>query len=72
LRCTSTNALTRKSTSLAYAEIYLAIAHIARRIDFELYETTVDNITVYRELGIGCPKVGLLGVKAIVSGIVEE
>ncbi|KAJ5757735.1 uncharacterized protein N7511_006429 [Penicillium nucicola] len=57
--------------NLAYAEIYLALAHIARRIDFELYETTVDNITVYRELGIGCPKTGLLGVRATVSGIVK-
>ncbi|KAJ5312793.1 hypothetical protein N7508_003623 [Penicillium antarcticum] len=58
--------------NLAYAEIYLALAHIARRIDFELYETTVDNITVYRELGIGCPKTGLLGVRAIVTGILEK
>ncbi|KAJ6019622.1 hypothetical protein N7522_001689 [Penicillium canescens] len=57
--------------NLAYAEIYLALAHIARRIDFALYETTVDNIAVYRDLGIGCPKVGFLGVRAIVTGIVE-
>ncbi|KAJ5558222.1 hypothetical protein N7535_008437 [Penicillium sp. DV-2018c] len=58
--------------NLAYAEIYLAIAHIARRIDFELYETTADNICVYRDLGIGCPKEGLFGVRARVTGLVEE
>jgi hypothetical protein len=61
-----------EKNSLAYAEIYLALAHIARRINFALYETTVDNIAVYRDMGIGCPKVGFLGVRAIVAGIVEE
>ncbi|KAJ5121288.1 uncharacterized protein N7515_009249 [Penicillium bovifimosum] len=58
--------------NLAYAEVYLAIAHIARRIDFELYETTTDNICVYRDLGIGCPKEGLFGVRVTVKGLVEE
>ncbi|CAG8196161.1 unnamed protein product [Penicillium salamii] len=58
--------------NLAYAEIYLALAHIARRIDFTLYETTVENITVYRDKAIGCPEVGLFNVRATVSGIVEE
>ena len=58
--------------SLAYAEIYLSLAHIARRFDFELYETTTDNICVYRDMGIGCPKIGLFGVRATVVGLVEE
>lgn len=58
--------------SLAYAEIYLSIAHIARRIDFALYETTPENIRVYRDLGIGCPKVGLFGVRATVESIIKE
>jgi hypothetical protein len=63
---------TEPLSSLAYAEIYLSLAHIARRIDFALYETTTDNICVYRDLGIGCPEVGLFGVKATVKGLVEE
>lgn len=50
----------------------MALAHIARRIDFTLYETTVENITVYRDKAIGCPEVGLFNVRATVSGIVEE
>ncbi|CAG8020504.1 unnamed protein product [Penicillium nalgiovense] len=58
--------------NLAYAEIYLSIAHIARRINFALYETTTDNICVYRDMGIGCPEVGLFGVRATVEGLVEE
>jgi hypothetical protein len=58
--------------SLAYAEIYLAVAHISRRIDFALHETTADNICVYRDKAIGCPKVGLFGVQATVESIVDE
>ncbi|KAJ5250815.1 hypothetical protein N7489_001225 [Penicillium chrysogenum] len=58
--------------NLAYAEIYLSLAHIARRIDFALYETTTDNICVCRDMGIGCPDVGLFGVRATVEGLVEE
>ncbi|KAJ5491962.1 Cytochrome P450 [Penicillium expansum] len=58
--------------NLAYAEVYLSLAHIARRVDFALHETTTDNICVYRDMGIGCPKVGLFGVKATVAGLVEE
>lgn len=60
------------SSSLAYAEIYLSLAHISRRVNFALYETTTDNICVYRDMGIGCPEVGLFGVKATVEGLVEE
>ncbi|KOS41655.1 hypothetical protein ACN38_g7501 [Penicillium nordicum] len=58
--------------NLAYAEIYLSLAHIARRVNFALYETTTDNICVYRDMGIGCPEIGLFGVKATVEGLVEE
>lgn len=63
---------TKTLSSLAYAEIYLSLAHIARRVNFALYETTTDNIRVYRDMGIGCPEVGLFGVKATVEGLVEE
>jgi hypothetical protein len=64
-------ALTEKK-SLAYAEIYLALAHIVRRFDFAPYDTTVANVSVLRELGIGYPKEGRFGVRATVSAIVEE
>lgn len=63
---------TYKQYSLAYAEIYLAIAHIARRIEFSLYETTVDNISVYRDMAIGCPRVGMFGVRAAVESVIED
>lgn len=50
----------------------MTLAHIVRRFDFVLYETTVDNIAVYRELGIGYPKEGCFSVKVKVSAIVEK
>ncbi|KAJ5091969.1 hypothetical protein NUU61_006839 [Penicillium alfredii] len=58
--------------NLAYAEIYLALAHIVRRFDFALYETTVDNISVYRNLGVGYPKNGNFNVRATVEAILDE
>jgi hypothetical protein len=60
------------SNSLAYAEIYMSLAHIIRRFDFVLHETTMNNITVYRELGIGYPKEGCFNVKAKVESIIEK
>ena len=58
--------------SLAYAEIYMTLAVFARCFDMELFETTEDNIRFVRELGVACPKEGHLGVKAVVTGIVNE
>jgi len=49
----------------------MSLAHITRRFDFVL-ETTIENIAVYRELGIGYPKQGCFNVKAKVSAIVEK
>ncbi|KAJ5152129.1 hypothetical protein N7492_010424 [Penicillium capsulatum] len=58
--------------NLAYAEIYLTIAHIARRFEFTLHECTVDNVSVYRDLGVGCPKTGHFDVQAKVSAVLES
>jgi hypothetical protein len=48
------------------------VAHVVRRFEFEPYETTVDNICVFRDLGIGCPEKGLFDVKAKVKSIREK
>lgn len=58
--------------SLAYAEIYLSLAHIMRRFEFAPFETTLDNICVYRELGVGYPKRGSFDVRARVVGVIEK
>ncbi|EEQ34237.1 benzoate 4-monooxygenase cytochrome P450 [Microsporum canis CBS 113480] len=45
-----------QATEKAYAELYLMFAVMARRFDMELHETTIENIRVGREFGIGLPK----------------
>lgn len=50
----------------------MTLAHIVRRFDFAPFETTVEDLAVYREQGVGLPKRGYFGVKAIITGIVEE
>ena len=58
--------------SLALAELYMTIAAFVRRFDMELYETTVDNIRIYRELGIAQPKEGEFSVRAKVVNVLKE
>ena len=59
-------------TSLAYAELYRTIASFVRRFDMELYETTVDNFRVGRDLGVGHPKEGQFSVRAKVTNVVKD
>ena len=61
-----------RAYSLAYAELYMTIASFVRRFDMELYETTMDDIRIGRELGIAQPKGGELSVRAKVTNIVKE
>lgn len=58
--------------SLAYAELYITIATFVRRLDMEIYETTIDNIRTARELGIAYPKDGDFSVRAIITNVVTE
>ncbi|KAJ5653763.1 Benzoate 4-monooxygenase cytochrome P450 [Penicillium lividum] len=58
--------------NLAYAEIYMTLAHIVRRFEFVPHETTAENISVRRELGVGFPMDLNFDVMAKVVGIIEE
>ncbi|KAJ5656104.1 Cytochrome P450 [Penicillium longicatenatum] len=58
--------------NLAYAEIYMTLAHIARRFEFAPHETTADHLIVRRELGVGYSMDMKFDVKAKVVGIIEE
>ncbi|KAL8827605.1 MAG: hypothetical protein Q9191_003085 [Dirinaria sp. TL-2023a] len=58
--------------SLALAELYMTIASFVRRFDMELYETTEENIRIYRELGIGQPKDGEFSVRVKVTNVIKE
>ena len=60
------------SRSLAYAEIYMTLAHIMRRFEFVPHETTDEDLMVYRERGVGLPKNGYFDVKARITAILEE
>ena len=50
----------------------MTIACFVRRFDMELYETTIDNIRIVRELGFGYPKDGDFSVRAKITNVVKE
>jgi activator of HSP90 ATPase len=55
------------SFSLARAEILLAIATIFREFEMELYETTVDDVRIARDMFNGHPKKGSQGVRVMIK-----
>ncbi|PYI07012.1 cytochrome P450 [Aspergillus sclerotiicarbonarius CBS 121057] len=57
--------------NLGYAELYYTIAAMARHFDFELHETTQDNIRVVRDRGLPFSKDGHWKVMAKVSKTFE-
>jgi hypothetical protein len=42
--------------SLSYLEMYTALAHLARKFNMQLYETTAENVSVGREIGLPFPE----------------
>jgi hypothetical protein len=50
----------------------MTIASFVRRFDMELYETTMDNIRIDRELGIGQPKKGEFSVRVKVTNVFKD
>lgn len=60
------------SISLAYAEMFLTIASIFRKFDLEMYETTIDDIKIERDLFVASPKLGSKGVRAFVKGVQKD
>ncbi|KAL4895287.1 cytochrome P450 [Aspergillus ambiguus] len=58
--------------NLAYMELYLTLASFARRFDFELHNTTVEDMRITSDVGIGFTRRGDLQVYAKVTGIVKD
>jgi hypothetical protein len=58
--------------SLAYAELYLGIAAIARRFDLEVTDTTIDNVTLARDYGVPHSEKGAWDVKVRVTNVVKD
>lgn len=53
---------------MAYAEMYMLVASLVRRVKMELYNTTIDCVEPYKDHLIVVPK-DTSGVKALVTGI---
>lgn len=57
------------SSSLSKAELYLTIASLDHRFDFDLYKTTVADVNLVRDNFAGAPQDGSLRVRVIVGAI---
>ncbi len=56
-----------RDSSLARAEMLLALATLFRDVNFELYETTREDVTMAHELFLPFPKKGSEGVRVLVK-----
>ena len=52
--------------SLAYAELYVTLACVFRRFDFELFETTRDDIDPQHDFMVPSPRLGSKGLQVLV------
>ncbi|KAF2272646.1 benzoate 4-monooxygenase cytochrome P450 [Westerdykella ornata] len=57
--------------NLAHADLYLMLAGVFRRFDFELYETTDDDVRLVRDGFVPMAKVNSNGIRFIVKGEVK-
>jgi hypothetical protein len=58
-----------KFPSLAYCELYVALAALVLRVFpvMKLYETTVEDVTFYRDVFVTFPKATSKGVRVVVE-----
>lgn len=56
---------------LAYAEIYMGIAGLARRFDFELHDTTMEDLKILGERVFAITKRGQVQVYVTVSDLAK-
>lgn len=53
---------------LAKAEILLAVSTLLRRMDLELYETTVEDVAIKHDIFIPFPRMDSKGVRVLIKG----
>ena len=53
--------------SLTYAEIYIALAITFRRFEFEIYDTTRDDVNAKHDFFVASPKLDSKGIRAKVT-----
>lgn len=56
---------------LAWAELYMTLAHVCRKFDMELYKTGVEEVATYCERFAGFAKPGNTGVRVKITGLRE-
>ena len=56
-------ALITDFSSLAYAEMYFGIATVFRRFDLQLFETTVEDVTIKHDFFVSMQNMDSLGVR---------
>jgi cytochrome P450 len=52
---------------LAWAELYIGLANVFRRVDLELFETARKEVQMAREFFVPQPEVGSKGVRVVVK-----
>ena len=52
--------------NLAWAQIYIGLAYVFRRVDFELFETDKEAVEMASEFFVPQPRPGTKGVRAVV------
>jgi hypothetical protein len=53
--------------SLARSEIYLVISNLLRRMNFELFETTIEDVRVIHDIFIPFVKMDSKGVRFLIK-----
>ena len=53
--------------SLAFAELYMAVAALFRKYDMELQDTTVDDVKLHSDMMLPHAKKGSKGVRVILK-----
>lgn len=60
--------ITNAKNSLAYMELFIALAQIFRRFSLELYETDISDVELAHDLFIPSPRLNSKGVRVRVIG----
>lgn len=57
--------------SLAYAELYLTIAALVRNFDFELVDSSIEDVTLYRDYALSMNKDYGFGINVRITKVLE-
>lgn len=59
-------------TSLSYIVLYMTIAGFGRRFDMELHKTTLEDLSIVADYGLGVTRNGEVEVSAKVTKMLKE